>query len=426
MTTQLRALGADVVLDRSVKGFPSGQPAIPLRDVGRQGWELFGSRTTYPLALLRTSALARNLATMQQFCRTAGVELAPHAKTTMVPELVADQLDAGAWAMTAANARQVLQLWDFGVPRVLLANEVVDDASLTVLAQELAASPDRELMLFADSTRGVAAAERAMASAGGRPLPVVLDLGHEHGRTGVRDVDVALIVADAIRASEHLRLAGVGGFEGTIGTERSEETLQRVDDYLRFAVEVGQQLVAAGSLSSADGFVATFGGSAFFDRVVDAVTPLRALGATVVLRSGCYLLHDHGIYARATPAATDGWQLPTFAAALEVWASVISRPEPGLVLLNAGKRDLSFDAGLPVAIAARAQEPGRLLDVRGLAVSALSDQHAFLPVPPDHPITVGDVVGLGISHPCTTVDRWPLLYLADDDDRFVGAVRPHL
>jgi D-serine deaminase-like pyridoxal phosphate-dependent protein len=254
---------------------------------------------------------------------------------------------------------------------------------------------------------------------------VLVDLGHPDGRTGVRDLGAARALAGLVRASAQLRLAGVGGFEGTIGTERSPATLRRVDDFLGFAADVVRALRADGPDERGGPFLVTFGGSAFFDRVVEVLAPVRALGARIVLRSGCYVVHDHGLYERSGPASAAGWRLPAFAPALEVWTRVISRPEPGLVLLNAGKRDLSFDAGLPVVVDARSVD-GTPLRLAGLAVSALSDQHAFLPVPEDSPTAVGDLVALGVSHPCTTLDRWPLLYLVDDDHRIVGAVRTYV
>jgi D-serine dehydratase len=450
----VRAFGAGTVLGPPLKGYPLARPPTALADVGERGWSAVDPSMSFPLAVLRRSALASNLETMRRFCRAADVDLAPHAKTTMAPGLIADQLDAGARALTAANPRQVLQLWDFGVRRVVLANEVADPADLGLLARRLADDGTRELILFVDSAEGVRLADRAMAAAGGsRRLPVLVDLGHPAGRTGVRDLEAALALAGAVRGATHLRLAGVGGFEGTIGTDRSVETLRRVDAYLAFALDVARALLAGtreemrenvrddvrdGDVRDGDvrdddvrdgGFVVSFGGSAYFDRVVEVLAPVRGPGVRIVLRSGCYVVHDHGLYERSGPTGADGWRLPPFRPALEVWTRVISRPEPGLALLNAGKRDLSFDAGLPVVVDGRSAAGGALPvggSPGGLVVSALSDQHAFLPVPDDHPLAVGDLVALGVSHPCTTFDRWPLIYLVDDDHRITGAVRTYV
>ena len=54
---------------------------------------------------------------------------------------------------------------------------------------------------------------------------------------------------------------------------------------------------------------------------------------------------------------------------------------------------------------------------------ALNDQHAFLDLPPELPLAVGDMAAVGISHPCTTFDKWRLLPVVDDDYTVVEAVR---
>lgn len=59
----------------------------------------------------------------------------------------------------------------------------------------------------------------------------------------------------------------------------------------------------------------------------------------------------------------------------------------------------------------------------GVKVTALHDQHAYLDLPVDSSLRVGDMVGLGISHPCTTFDKWQLVYVVDDAYRIVDAVR---
>ena len=99
---------------------------------------------------------------------------------------------------------------------------------------------------------------------------------------------------------------------------------------------------------------------------------------------------------------------PVFRPALELWAQVVSRPEPELALLSAGRRDVGFDAGLPVPLRARRRDgaAARLADAE---VTGLNDQHAYLRLDPGTALAPGDVVCLGISHPCTTLDKWRLI-----------------
>jgi D-serine dehydratase len=112
-----------------------------------------------------------------------------------------------------------------------------------------------------------------------------------------------------------------------------------------------------------------------------------------------------------------------FDAALEVWAPSLSRPEPTRLILGAGRRDLSTDGLFPVA--KKCVQPGtrevRPIDVRSRAVK-VDDQHAYLDVDPSCDIAVGDYVGLGISHPCTTFDKWGILLVVDDSYDVVDVV----
>ena len=59
----------------------------------------------------------------------------------------------------------------------------------------------------------------------------------------------------------------------------------------------------------------------------------------------------------------------------------------------------------------------------GHSITRLNDQHAFLRCPAGSPLAVGDLVGLGISHPCTTFDKWSLISVVNDTYDVVGAIR---
>jgi D-serine deaminase-like pyridoxal phosphate-dependent protein len=159
-----------------------------------------------------------------------------------------------------------------------------------------------------------------------------------------------------------------------------------------------------------DSLLVTAGGSTYFDAVADVLSIGSVGGRRVrtIVRSGCYLTHDHGLYARTSPLR-EGLR-----PALEVWAQVTSRPEHDLALLTMGRRDVSFDQDMPVPIS--------LSDSR---VAKLNDQHAYLRLGPDDEPTVqvGDWLRFGVSHPCTTFDKWQMIPVLDDDDRVVELIR---
>ncbi len=420
------------VIDWRYKGFPAANGVTPA-NVAAQGWCLLAGDLLLPALVLKESALAHNAALMARWCEAHGVSLAPHGKTTMSPELFARQLAAGAWAITAATTSHVRVYRRFGVPRVVLANQVVEPAAIRWIAGELAADPSFELLCLVDSRASVAAlsaAWPARGAAAARPLPVLVELGIPGARTGCRSVADALAVADAVAASPALVLAGVEAFEGVVASD----DLPRRRGGRR---PPGRRLWAlAAALDGRDGhdgrglgpgreeLVVSIGGSTWFDRVLAAPRPRSPAPARLVLRSGCYLTHDSGLYHRLSPL--DGRRRRPRAATtlLEVWGVVLSRPEPTRAVVGLGKRDVSHDVELPVPLLAATPGDGvPVRDVRGrLRVVALNDQHAWVDLPPEDSLAVGDLVGCGISHPCTTLDKWRLIPVVDDAYRVVDAV----
>jgi D-serine deaminase-like pyridoxal phosphate-dependent protein len=358
-----------------------------------------------PLVLLSAQALEHNLQSMAAWCAERGLALAPHGKATMAPQLWHRQLAAGAVGVTVANFFQAGVAHAFGVPRILIANQATDPAS--VVRSSAWAREGTRIGLFSDSLQSV----DILTSAATTPIDVLVELGAPGGRAGARTVEAALEVAAAVEAAPNLRLAGVAGYEGAVTAGTDAAALAAVDDYLGELAN----LFAALDFET-DRPVITAGGSAYFDRVAAVLGPL-ADRAEVVLRSGSYLVHDHGCYARWTPVARGG-DGPELRPALEARARVLSRPEPGLAILDAGRRDLPFDQDLPV--------PLGLNVVSGAAPAycpQISDQHLFLKGAPDH-LAVGDVVALGLSHPCTSFDKWRLIHVVDEETgRVVDAIR---
>jgi D-serine dehydratase len=369
---------------------------------------------TYPLLTLRESALRNNLEAMAAYCARAGVELAPHGKTAMSPELAARQLAHGAWGITVASIGQLQTYRAFGFGKLLLANELTDAAGIAWLAAELAADPGFEAYCYVDSLDGVAILDRVLRQhPAGRPLPVLVEIGHTGGRTGCRTDADALAVAKAARASGTLAVAGVAGYEGTISAGTERQTRSEVAAFCR------RLRALADALGEGAGeCIVTAGGSAWFDVVTRELTAGGATPVRVILRSGAYLTYDHGLYGTTSPAARGAAGAPALRPALELWAQVLSRPEPGLALLGAGRRDVGFDAGLPVPlrVAASAQSTA------GWIVTGLNDQHAYLRLDSGAALAPGDLVSLGISHPCTTLDKWRAVVVCSEADEVIDLV----
>ena len=408
-----------MLLDWQAKGAPVLPAGTTIESfvAGRPG--LFDAGFLPPLLVLRDAALRANLATMAAFCRDAGVELAPHGKTHMAPALAARQLDAGAWGITVATVSQARVYRAHGVSRLFLANELVDPAAIAWVAAEIESG--LEFICYVDSPAGVAVLAESLPA--GTRLDVVVELGPVGARTGVRTVDDAVAVAKAAAAIPQLRVVGVSAYEGSFGHypgAPNAETQQEVREFLHLLRAAGEAIAFAVPADAP--FIASAGGSVYFDLVAEELTLGWSLDrpVTVVLRSGCYLTHDTGSYLRRTPfgRTLHGQLIP----AIEVWASVLSRPEPGLALVGMGRRDVSFDIDLPVAQAIRHPD-GNYDPADGITVTALNDQHGYLGLDGDVPLRVGDWVRFGISHPCTALDKWRFIPVVDEDDHVVDYVR---
>ncbi len=307
----------------------------------------------------------------------------------------------------------------FGVRNVLLANEVVDDASVSWLATELTEDGQFSFLCYVDSVMGAGRLDEMLAARGftGR-LRVLVELGHDDGRTGCRSIAEALAVAAAVGRAPRLELAGVAGYEGSLQAPTPAETARKARAYCAELRQLALSLAASGQFAEPP--VVTAGGSAYFDVVVEVLggTPDWSL----VLRSGCYVTHDHGLYSRIAPSGRDTPAVPILEPALEAWAPVLSRPERGTAVLGIGRRDISFDAGHPVVLHGVAAD-GTSLDTGGSVVRRLFDQHAVLSVPAGSGFAPGGEVCLGISHPCTTFDKWRWIPVLDAGDRMTDVIR---
>jgi D-serine dehydratase len=421
-------LNLDRILDEPVdwrwKSFPAG-PAIPIRAVHDRGWNALGGEFMLPVMVLKDSALKHNIDLMAAFCSRRRISLAPHGKTAMAPQLLQRQLDAGAWAVTAATMSQVRVWRAFGMDRVILANELVEPASVRWVVEEMRRDSDFKFYCLVDSVAGVRLLESAAGAAGpDQLLEVLLELGLAGGRTGCRTPEQAREVANAVAGSRHLALAGVEAFEGVIHTGDLAETISAVDGFLTQVRAVALDLDGSGLFAKVPEVIVSAGGSAFLDRVVAELGEPWGLSRPVrlVLRSGCYLTHDAVHYHQLSPFGSRIPDTGPLQEALEVWGVVLSRPEPGLALLGFGKRDVSYDMELPVPrfikSAGAAPRPFRA----EASITALNDQHAYVRLDEAEDLRVGDLVGCGISHPCTTFDKWRLIPVVDDRYRVIDAV----
>ena len=413
----------DPLLDATFKGYPHGAPPLPRSRVGAQGWNVLAGDLPLPLALIRRDALGHNIGWMQRFADDAGVRFAPHGKTTMSPQLFQRQLAAGAWGLTFATVTQLQAGLAAGARNILVANQVLDAADLGAIAALRDTHPDVRVIFLLDSPAQLDLVEATSPDA---PFEVLLEVGVADGRTGLRTHDDALALARRAHASHAVSLAGVECYEGLGNSGQSEADALAAAHLMNRVESLALQCDAEG-LFDADEVIVSAGGSGIFDLVVPRLRPALSRPVAGLLRSGCYVTHDQGHYRRLVNVANQRLGCSDahgLRAALEVWALVQSMPEPGLAILAVGKRDISFDLGMPIPLATCVRASRDIVPVpSGWKVDKLNDQHAYLRLgDAPHALQVGDRVVLGISHPGTTFDKWRWMPIVDAEYGVVDAI----
>lgn len=366
-----------------------------------------------PAALIKKSALESNIAWMQGYANRRGVSLAPHGKTTMTPWIFQAQQHAGAWAIGVGSPWQAYVAMDSGIQRVLMANQLVGKANMQVIAQLKARFPTTDYLCCVDSLEN-AQALSDFFNAQDMILDVLIELGVQGGRCGCRDSQSALALAKMVDMLPGLRLRGLTLYEGVLHGDNPQPKIEAL-------LFQAAQLACALEKFVEGEFILSGAGSAWYDVVCNVwLVAKKPANCRIVIRPGCYITHDCGIYHDAQQAILTRdpiacHNLGSLTTALELAAYIQSVPEEGRAIVNFGKRDCAFDAGLPQPSAHYRQGKPLALDPHSITSVAIMDQHCMLQLAPGCDVRVGDILIFGTSHPCLTFDKWKTLLLVDDD-----------
>lgn len=413
---------SEIVIGPLNKGLGAMNEAMTLRRIVGQRWNLLREDLSLPTAVLYEDKLAHNLAWMEQFIDAYGLKLAPHGKTTMAPQLFARQLQAGAWGITLATAHQSHVAYRHGVRRVLMANQLVGKQNMEIIARLLRDEKFEFYCLLDSAQQADHLGE--FFSARKQRLNVLIELGVEGGRAGVRNHRELDALLDSLqRWRDPIAVCGIELYEGVLEEEAA------IRKFLFRAIEVAAKLARENRVDRKPAILSG-AGSAWYD-VVAEVFSAADIGypVEILLRPGCYLIHDVGVYGEAqkrilarNPIAQK--MHSGLVPALQLWAYVQSIPEKEKAILTLGKRDAAFDSGLPTP--ALQYRPGEIAPHSCPAhwkLFRMMDQHAYMKISEGDDVRVGDMIGLDISHPCLTFDKWRYIPVLDSNYQVIDIVQ---
>lgn len=387
-----------------------------IKQLQQTGWDIFKEQVSLPVAVIKQDKIKKNAKWVADFTAKHNMLLAPHGKTTMSTELFKIQLDAGAWGITLATVAQVINAFEAGITRVIMANQLVGKFHFEQIAKWLESSKV-EFYCFADSIENLTDigdffAERNLS------VNVLLEVGIKGGRCGLRSAkDISSLVATCEQFTS-LQLMGIAFYEGVIG---GENAAQQVKVFVDEVSTLAKRLRVENRYNT-DKPIITGAGSAWYDIVAKTLYDNSCSdNFNIILRPGCYLIHDTGIYQKAQQAIMARSQIASdipgdLENSLSIWAYVLSLPEPGLAIIGMGKRDVAFDAGLPTAELIYSVKTNQLRAVNSaFKVEKIMDQHCMLRYSDEQPLRVGDMMSFSTSHPCLTFDKWRQIGIVEDE-----------
>ena len=405
------------ILDSRVKGIPGSADPFPLGEIKNKKWNILDEDMPMPIMVLKNNEFNHNITTFAEYLKKHNLHIAPHGKTTMSPQIFSKQLEAGAWGITAGAINQIQVMYRYGVKKILLANQLLGKSHLKTISHFINNDNNFSFYCFVDSIEQFHNIKSNLKNITLiNPINLLPEIGAPNGRTGIRSKENLLELVNEISndKSNNFNFAGISSYEGIAAVAMKGS--QAVHDFCAFIEEIIRD-ISPNQFSHLKELIITAGGSTHFDIVGERFSKLNlSIPVRVLLRSGCYVTHDHGPYLEALKTAQEDnnrqWDR-VLQPALEIWSYVQSIPEKNLAFLTMGKRDVPYDAGLPKPL--KRFRPGEgYLDLGTVEIFSTNDQHAFVKLSDNHGWKVGDMICSGISHPCTAFDKWRFIPVVND------------
>jgi D-serine deaminase-like pyridoxal phosphate-dependent protein len=325
-----------------------------------------------PALLVDLDRLEANLDRTAAAARAADLKLRPHTKTHKTPQIAQLQLARGADGITVAKIGEAEVMADAGIDDIFIAHQIVGPQKIERL---LALAQRVKISVGVDSREVAAPLSMASAQQGIR-LPVLIEVDVGLRRCGVPP-QAAPDLARQINSLPGLDLVGIFTYPGQVYAARNENEVAGIAAYeCRVMAELTQQLAPIADISRR-----ISGGST-------PTTPHYTAGCGLTeIRPGSYVFNDR--------TQLDRWAAQPDGCALTVLATVVSTPEPGRAVLDAGSKSLATDA------APESPGNGMLKEDNAAVLLKLNEEHGFLDLSQaELDLQVGDRVQIIPNHCC--------------------------
>lgn len=327
-----------------------------------------------PALVVNTPLALANITRFQAHCDAAGLALRPHIKTHKLIQFAEAQIAAGAIGITCQKLSEAEVMASAGITDILITFNIVGPAKLARL--RALSGQVAHLAVVADNPAVIDGLAEAFADAA-RELVVLIECETGARRCGVMTAAAACARAQQIAAAPGLRFGGLMTYPPK----------QSGDAVPRFMNEARAGLAAAGLACP----VISSGGS-------PEMWNAARHGVITEYRIGTYIYHDRNQVLAGAADWAD--------CAAHLLATVVSTPEPGRAVIDAGSKSLTSD---------RAAEPGHghVLGRPDITITALSEEHGVLTHDPDQPLAIGTRLAIIPNHICPVSNLFDAIWLED-------------
>jgi D-serine deaminase-like pyridoxal phosphate-dependent protein len=341
-----------------------------------------------PVMVVDEGILHQNIAEMQGFANSVGVNLRPHIKTHKSPQIARLQLQAGAVGITCAKLGEAeVMAREAGVQDILIAYPIVGQPKI----ERLLSLMDQVHMTVAVDTLDAATALSNAVVRAGRTLDLYLEVNTGQDRAGQRAGEEALALGKAIAALPGVRIVGVMTHEGHAGASEPDLIADKAKAAGLALVETADLLRRAGVPVTTVSVGST--PSSPFTPTIPGVTEMRP---------GTYVFNDNTGFRH-------GRMGPDRCAA-RIAATVVSRPSPDRAIIDAGSKALAMDPS--------PSHPGHgfIIGHPDATIARISEEHGvvLLPTEDEPGFSVGDRVEVIPNHICPTINLTDELFIVRD------------
>ena len=330
-----------------------------------------------PALWTELDALERNIASLAQHFKAAGVAWRPHTKGIKVPAIAHKLLAAGAQGITCAKVSEAEVMAAAGIHDILIANQIVTPQKITRLVNLQRAQADVKVCVDSlDNAHAIGAAARDK----GVLMNILIEMNTGMNRTGTLPGEATLALAKQVSDIAGLHLLGLMTWEGHNLEHQDPDTKRAgIQHSIGQMLDTAQQCRQLGMPIE----VLSCGGSGTY-----TITSQIA-GVTEIQAGG-------GIFC---DMAYQGWGV-ALEPALFVRSTVTSRPAPTRIILDAGFKTMTRGFASP-----------KLLDVAHVKSVVFSAEHGIVTLDQaNDTLKVGDAVDIVVGYSDATVFAHDTLY----------------